>query len=165
MQFLTANQVSLINGGYLSNSKTKEPIHNYDFCNAQRKAAFLDKLSKEVEGKSFETVKGECFSQIFEKALTDFNASKQVTYVATPAEPDQKLTIDLRNEALAWIGHQEDKGKTERINQRMQEFNPLVDFEKHGLFFDQGIIKLDKIYTVEEIVGFVTILEPFIGKF
>ena len=38
----------------------------------------------------------------------------------------------------------------------MQQFKTLQDFETVGLFFDQGIVKLNKIYTVEEILNAVT---------
>ena len=39
-----------------------------------------------------------------------------------------------------------------RINKNMQEFCVISEFENHGLFFKAGVSKLEKIYSIEEIL-------------
>ena len=41
--------------------------------------------------------------------------------------------------------------KTDKVNGFLQEFNLLQEAEEFGLFFEDGIVKLEAIYTVDQI--------------
>jgi hypothetical protein len=57
---------------------------------------------------------------------------------------------------LAFIDFQETSSKVNKVNNFLQQFTVLHDFETFGLFFTQDIVKLNKIYTVAEIKQAVT---------
>jgi DNA polymerase III delta subunit len=46
----------------------------------------------------------------------------------------------------------EESTKVDKINAFMQQFAVLQEFEAFGLFFDEEIVKLNNIYSVEEIL-------------
>lgn len=163
MQFLKKSEVKLINGGYLSNS-SDAPVANKQFVEKQNQARFLDLLSQKVKGANFKPTEVANFSSIVAAVKGEINKEKVVKYVDAPKEPVRKLTDGLAAEALAWVGHQEDKTKAEKINSALQQFNVLAEFEEFGLFFTSGVVKLEKIYTIEDVKGFVTILEPHLDK-
>ena len=83
-------------------------------------------------------------------------AEKDVQFLEKPKAIEQPLTKQLADEAMSFINFKESEDKVNKINAFMQQFKTLQDFETVGLFFDQGIVKLNKIYTVEEILNAVT---------
>ena len=58
----------------------------------------------------------------------------------------------LVDEALAWIDFDKKSSKTEKVNKFLQQFNVINEFEEIGLFFEDEIVKIDKIYTMKEII-------------
>lgn len=163
MQFIKANEIQLLNGGYVSDLSGK-PIYNPDFIYEQRKAKYLHLLSEKVKGKNFESVPVESFEELVREVKDDIKKSKLVNYVPTPAEPKRKIHDALTQESLSWLKFQEEKRDNEKINSFLQHFNAIYEFEKFGLFFEERIVKLEKIYTIKEIKEFVTILKPFLDK-
>ena len=59
------------------------------------------------------------------------------------------------------ISRIDDCSQNQYINNLMQKFNLLKEYEDFGLYFSKDkIVTLSKIYTVDEITAAITILEP-----
>lgn len=63
-----------------------------------------------------------------------------------------KLHNSLKLEALDFIKNQNEVEKAQKINEFMQQFRILKTFEEVGLYFDDGLVQLNNIYTVDEIL-------------
>ena len=63
---------------------------------------------------------------------------------------DELITLNASIEDVR-TKNQEEMGTVSRLNEFMQKFNVINEFEEHGLFFGQGIVKLNKIYTIKDI--------------
>ena len=148
-QFLKTGEVGLKNGGYLT-SKDGNPVNNWEFTDAQRHAEYIMTFAELAKGKDFKGKKADSIEDLraaVEKALT----AKDVVYVDKPTEVTRPVTDSLAKEALAFMDYGTEMSKVEKVNKFMQQFNVLNDFEQYGLFFDQEIVKLNKIYTIQEI--------------
>ncbi len=80
----------------------------------------------------------------------------KIEYVKGPkavSKPTHKL---LEDEALAFINFGKETSKVDKVNTFLSSFNIINEFEEHGLFFDQGIVKMNKIYTMKQIIDAVT---------
>lgn len=152
-QFLKKEEVSLINGGYLT-GKEGVPIYNQEFVQAQRRAEWVVTFAEMAKGKDFVGKKADSLADV-KAAVCKALATKDEQYLAAPKEVQKKLTKQLADEAMDFIAYQKDSTKVEKTNKFLQEFNVLNDFEKFGLFFGEGIVKLNKLYTVKEIVAAV----------
>ena len=73
-----------------------------------------------------------------------------------PKEVKRPMNEKLQSEALAFIDFQTSSSKTEKINQFLQQFSILKEFEDFGLFFEEEIVKLNKIYTMDDVIKAVT---------
>jgi hypothetical protein len=152
-KFLKATDLQLVNGGYLSN-KEESPVTNEAFVKAQKHAEYIITFAKLAKGKTFVAKKADSLSDLkaeVSKAL----AAKKTAYVAVPTKPGMKTTDTLAKEAMAFLDFGKDLDKAEKINAFLQQFNILKEFEEFGLFFEEDIVKLNKIYTVAEIVAAV----------
>jgi hypothetical protein len=69
--------------------------------------------------------------------------------------PARTINEQFTAEALAWHNGGKEQKKAQLINEYMQQFNVIQEFEEFGLFFNDGVAKLNKIYTVEEITAAV----------
>lgn len=153
-KFLKASEVELINGGYVSD-KDGTPWTNEAFITAQKSAEYIVKFAELAKGKNFKSTKVDSLSDLrneVEKSLED----TKVSFVTVKKPSAGELTTKLKKEALDFINAVEGSDKTEKINNFLQSFTILKDFEDHGLFFEQGVVKLNKIYTLEEIIKAVT---------
>ncbi len=163
MKFLKKSEIQLINGGYLSASDGS-PISHTAFVDAQQKAHYLVSLASNIKTKNFKATKVDSFTDCVTQVMNEINSVESVRYELSPEKPAQPLRNQLAEEALSWINFNKDSSATERINQSMQQFNVLNDFEGFGLFFSEGIVKLTKIYTVAEILEAVKIVEPHLNS-
>ncbi len=163
-EFLSSKEVVVANGGYLFNTATPkaQPVTNEAFIVAQQAAEFAVTFANMSKGKNFKTVKGVDLSAF---TLSVFNSlqEKDAEYVSVPEPKKGKTQVSLANEALKYITDTEGKTTAIKVNAYLQQFNVLRDFEAHGLFFEQGVSKLNKIYTVEEITKAVTSVIDLIG--
>lgn len=150
-QFLKSSDIQLINGGYLVNSSTEAPVYNEAFVNAQRHAEKVVLFAQCAKGKNFKTQKVDSIADV-EKEVAELLAKKDVQYVETPTTVKRELTDKLAEEALSWMTFQKGKTNADKINGLLQEFNIIHEFEKFGLFFTGSIVKLNKIYTMKEII-------------
>ena len=73
------------------------------------------------------------------------------------------MSDKLKAEALNWMNNQKVDEKNTKINAIMQKFNVISDFEAFGLYFSDGLAQLNKIYTIDEIVEAVSVLEPHLS--
>ena len=153
-QFLKNGEVVLVNGGYLSTTDGK-PVFNQEFVNAQKHAEYVITFAELAKGKDFVGKKASSLSELeaeVRKALT----AKQKTFVSKPTPVEKTLTRQLADEALAFMTFEENSGKVDKINNFLQAFTALDEFQEFGLFFEDGIVKLNKLYTMAEVTTAVT---------
>jgi hypothetical protein len=148
--FLKKGEIQLINGGYLSDSKGN-PVSNTQFYEAQLQAEYVITFAEFAKGKDFKGKKADSLADLTKEVREFLYLTKPVSYVEKPKEVKRPVTDSLAKEALSFIEFQEKSNIAQKVNNYMQRFNVLHDFEEFGLFFDQQIVKLNKIYTVEEI--------------
>ena len=148
--FVKKSQLKVVNGGYLVTGKDEKPVTHEGFVAAQKRAEYVITFANLAKDKDFKGKEAYSLSQL----KSDVNktlSSKGTTYVETKEVSKGELTEKLATEALAWINGYNDNSNAEKINKFLQEFNVINEFEEFGLYFDEGIVKLNKIYTIEEI--------------
>ncbi len=160
MKFVKKGDLELQNGGYLTIGK-ETPVTNDAFVTAQEEAHYLVSLAAEVSKASFTSKTADSFDAIVAKVSATLK-NNQRSYVDAPKQPARKITDALKGEAMDWIKFEAGKTSTERINGMLQKFNVLQDFEEFGLYFTEGITKLENLYSVSEITEAITTLEPHI---
>lgn len=148
--FLKKDQVNLINGGYLSDTKGN-PVFNLDFYNAQKHAEYVVTFAEMAKDKDFNSKEAYSLNKFVEE-VKQVLTSKGINYLKVPKKVTGKLTKQLADEALTFMNSLEEASKVEKINKFLQQFNILKEFEEFGLFFEQDIVKLNKIYTIKEII-------------
>jgi hypothetical protein len=149
-KFLKTDGLQLINGGYLS-TKEDSPVTNDAFVTAQRRAEYVVTFAAMAKGKTFVAKKVDSLD-VLKAEVAKALSAKKTSFVSTPKKPTQKTTEVLAKEAMAFLDYGKDLSKAEKINTFLQEFTVLQEFEEFGLFFDEGIVKLNKIYTVADVV-------------
>jgi len=154
-QFLKSTDLQLLNGGYLSN-KTGNPVSNQEFLSAQKHAEYVVTFANLAKGKDFKGKKADSIEDL-KKELNDLLFSKNVTeFVKKPTSVERPITAQLKEEAMSFLNFHTETEKVDKINKFLQQFNVLKEFEDFGLFFDDEIVKLNKIYTLQEVVDAVT---------
>ncbi len=153
--FLKKDDLKLINGGYLSDSKGN-PVSNSNFVTAQKHAEYIVTFAKFAEGKDFKGKVADSLSSLKAEVQKYLNDQKPTVFVEKPTEVVRPLTSQIADEAMAFIKFQESSSRVDKINNFLKQFNVLNEFANFGLFFEQEIVKLNKIYTIEEIKTAVT---------
>lgn len=151
-QFVKNTELELKNGNHLFVGDN--PVTNEEFVQCQRQAEYIVKFAELAKGKSFKDIKAYDLGKLRMEVM-DALSEKDVLFVEKPSSVEQPLTKKLADEAMAFMNFQENSNKVDQINIFMQQFKVLRDFETVGLFFDQGIVKLNKIYTVDEVLSAV----------
>jgi|SRR5690606_7236406 len=149
--FLENSELTLVKG-YLSQKDVKNGfVTNDAFVEAQQEAHYAITFAFVAKGKKLVSDEVTTLEQIKEEVQKLL--SKQSTeYFPKPAEVVGKITKQMQDEALAFVKYGEDLAKNSKLNEYMQKFNIINEFETTGLFFEEGISpKLEKIYTIEEI--------------
>ena len=159
MEFIKKDGLKLMGNGYLVNSK-EEPISNDDFVKAQQRAHYLVKLAEATKTKDYVGKKPDNFLTTVNEVVDSINSQKSVDYTGKVEEPKMELKAKLAEEALAWIKFDKTSNASKRANEAMQQFNVIRSFEEFGLFFSSGIVQLEKIYSIEEILTAVKTVEP-----
>jgi len=148
--FIKAGELSLKNGGYLLNSKD-EPVFNEDFIAVQKHAEWVVTFAEKAKGKDFVGKEADSIIDVETEVLKALSKSK-VEYVSSPKKVKGELTEKLQEEAMTFIKFNSESSKTDKINKFLQQFNKLQEFEEFGLYFEEDICKLNKIYTIKEVV-------------
>lgn len=149
-KFLKKDQVSLINGGYLSATEGELPVTNEEFVSAQKRAEYVVTFARHAKNKDFEGKEADSLAEMID-AVNKELSEKDTQYVAMPEKVSKTMADKLKNEAKAFMEYEDKVAEVEKVNSFLQEFNVINDFEQHGLFFEDGIVKLNKIYTMDEI--------------
>jgi hypothetical protein len=161
--FATKKDLTLKNGGYLVlNNEQETPVYHQKFVALQQEAHYLVNLAGKVKNVDFSTKKVTTFAEVVESVKKEM-ATKTRSYVETPKEVSQPLTLQLKDEALAWLNYQTQGSKSEKVNKIMQKFDLLSEFEEFGLYFSTSeIVKIEgnRLYSIAEILEAVNILEP-----
>ena len=153
--FVKKNDLNLINGGYVITGKNETPVYNEQFITVQKHAEWVVTFAEKAKGKDFIGKQADSIADVRAEVMKAL-ANKGVEYVKSPKKVKQDLTEKLQEEALAFIKYQGESSKTEKINKFLQQFNTLNEFSEFGLYFTEDICKLNKIYTIEEVVNAVT---------
>ena len=153
--FVKKEELALINGGYLVIKEKETPVYNEQFITVQKHAEWVVTFAEKAKGKDFIGKQADSIADVRAEVMKAL-ANKGVEYVKSPKKVKQDLTEKLQEEALAFIKFQGESSKAEKINKFLQQFNIIQEFEEFGLYFEEGICKLNKIYTIEEIVKAVT---------
>jgi len=153
-QFVKNSELSLENGGYLTFKGN--PVNNSAFVVAQQRAEYVVTYAKLAKGKNFVTHKADSLINLQNEVNAELNKNKPTTFISTPTLIEIPFTTQLKVEAYAFMNFQDNILKTDKINQFLQEFVVLADYEQFGLFFEEDIVKLNKIYTLQEVIEAVT---------
>ena len=127
------------------------PVYNTEFFNAQIHAEWVVTFAEKAKGKDFVGKQADSIEDVKNEVWEALSA-KDVKYVSGPTKVKRDLTDKLQAEALAFIKFGDESTKVEKINKFLQQFNIIQEFETFGLYFEEDISKLDKIYTMEEII-------------
>lgn len=155
MEFLKLSDLSLNPAKYLINTKTGKPVNHADFIAQQRRAEYVIKLSEAIKDKNFTASKVDSLSAIMLEVSQSLSAANKVAYVAEPTKPTSSVKDELVKFALDFDKYEDEKITTDKVNEFMNEFNVINDVETVGDYFSEGVVKLNKIYTVADILAAV----------
>lgn len=150
-KFVKTGEVQLLNGGYLSD-KDGNPINNFEFVKAQKRAEYVITFAKHAKSKDFVGKQADSLKQCKKEVQKELDELNKVEFIKTPEKVEAELTDKLIQEAISFISWQEKSTKVEKLNAFLEEFIILKDFQDYGLFFEDGIVKLNKIYTLDDVV-------------
>lgn len=150
--FKTVKEVVLAKGGYLADAKTNKPVSNKEFEAAQLRAERLVAIAAKMKGKTFKVAKVDNIHDIVREVEAELNSTRVEEFVKVPKIKIGKLTKQLEDEAAAFVKGAIDSDNAQALNDKLQEFIVINDFETTGLFFTNKISKLKKIYTMKEII-------------
>jgi hypothetical protein len=88
--------------------------------------------------------------------MKQLSEKETIEFVKGPKKVKRPTTEALKEEALAFLNFETEKDNTEKINKFLQQFSIINEFETFGLFFNPKISKLNKIYTMKEVVAAVS---------
>lgn len=160
MKFLKNNELELVNGGYLVSTEGQTPVNHDEFVTLQKEAHYLVSLADKVRATDFEVKEAITFDSVVREVTEKLNDEKRVYVEKATAQATPTLDA-LQKEALAWLVNKKDEGKTEKLNRIMQKFNVIAEFTEFDLYFSTDkIVKLQALYSLEEILEAVTTLEP-----
>jgi arsenate reductase-like glutaredoxin family protein len=155
-QFIKSGELQLLNGGYLSN-KEGNPVNNQEFYEAQLHAEYIITFATMARKKDFVGKKADSLDSLKQEVKNFLDNSKAISFVEKPKDVKRPTTDTLAKEALAFIDFQEKSNNSEKVNNFLQQFKILKEFEDYGLFFDdEQIVKLKNIYTLKEVIGAVS---------
>jgi len=163
MEFLKLDQLELNPAGYLVSKESGKPVKHQTFVNQQKAADYIVKLSEAVKGKTFKINAVDNLEAIKAEVLAAMNASEVRTYVANPKEPKSKTKEELTQHALDFAKYLEEKEGINSINVIMQNYNSINDIETVGDYFEEGLVKLQKIYNTKEILAAVKLYTETVG--
>ena len=153
--FVKKDELMLVNGGYVVAGKNETPVYNEEFIAVQRHAEWVVTFAEKARGKDFIGKQADSIEDV-KRATREALSNKDIEYVSIPKAPKMELTNKLQKEALDFIMNSGEVSKAKAINNFLQQFNILNDFEKFGLYFTEDIVKLNKIYTMDEVIKAVT---------
>lgn len=152
--FVKKGELQLVNGGYLAN-KEGDAVSNAAFVQVQKSAEYVITFAKLAKKKDFVGKTADTLIDLQQEVAKELS-KKETVFVTGPTKPEGELTAKLTLEAMSFITFKTDVTKTEKINKFLQSFEVLKEFEEFGLFFTEDVVKLNEIYTLEDVVDAVT---------
>ena len=149
--FVKKGDLSLLGKGYLVTGEKELPVTNEAFIKAQQQAEYVITFAELAKGKDFVGKHADSLADVKAAVEEKLNFTK-VAFITSPTEPTRKLYDQFKEEALSFVSFEKSKNETSKINNFMQQFVVIQEFEDFGLFFEEGIVTLNKIYTVEEVL-------------
>lgn len=159
--FVKKSDLTLVNGGYVVSGEKQTPVFNADFIAAQKHAEWVVTLAEKAKGKDFEGKVAYTIAELKADARKALG-NNGVEYVPSPKKVKYELTDKLKKEAMDFINNDKETSKVAKVNEFLQQFNTIQEFEEFGLYFEEDICKLNKVYTIEEIVSAVTSVIDFV---
>jgi hypothetical protein len=164
LEFLKADSITLNGAGYLVSKVSEKPVTHSEFVRQQKNAEYIIKLAAAIDGKIFVANKVDNLAAIKKEVFNSINSNATVSYVDTPVKPTNDIQDQLTKFALEFVDYQDSKEEASKINKFMQEFNKINDVESVGEYFTEGLTKLSKIYTINEILAAVKINVEKLGS-
>lgn len=155
MEFLKISEIQLNSANYLVSKVTGQPVTHTEFVGQQKAADYMVKLAAAVRGKNFTPGKVDNLAAIKKQVMDSITKTEAVVYVEGPAQPKSKVQDELVKYALDFAAFQGKKDSIENINKVMNNYNKIKDVETVGEYFTEGLVKLNKIYTIDEILDAV----------
>ena len=149
-QFLTQSELSLNKAGYLIGKKDM-PVSNDGYVAAQNKAHFIVSLASAIKGKNFKTGKVDNLQSIIAEVQKSINNTNQV-YGTAPVKPTSSVNDEMVKFALDFDKFKGEEAKYSQLQEFMNQFNAINDVESVGSYFQEAIVKLNKLYTIAEIM-------------
>jgi hypothetical protein len=163
MQFIKNGDASLLKGGYLVQKGTETPIFHSEFVAKQRDAHAMVLLASKVKNSDMVGKPAVTFSSLQAEVNKELSTVAAKNYVSVPTEPETPTRTSLAQDAMAWLKFEQNKSEAEKTNTLLQKFNVISEYEEFGLYFNnEEIVKLEAIYTMEEIVAALTTLTPYL---
>lgn len=150
MEFLKLSELSLNSANYLI-GKSGKPVNHLAFVEQQAKAHYVVSLAAATKGKVFKCGKLDDLDAIKAEVKAAIGNTTR-SYVEAPKKPTSKVNDEMVEFALNFAKFEDEKGKVEQINLFMQEFNAISDVESVGDYFSEGVVKVAKLYTIDEIL-------------
>lgn len=157
MQFLKLNEVTLNPAGYLVSTTTDKPVTHKEFVEQQKRAHYVVKLAEAIKDKNFKPCKVDDLDAITKQVQADIDATSVLNYVTAPEKPVSAVNDEMVQFALDFAAYGDAKEQTNKINTFMQTFNAINGVQSVGDYFSEGLVKLNKIYTIAEILEAVKI--------
>lgn len=156
MEFLTAKQLELNAAGYLISKDSKKPVNHVDFVKQQQSAEYIVKFAEAIKDKNFTASKVDNLQAIKASVMAAINDTAK-SYVSAPSKPTSKVKDELVKYALDFVNYEDSKVEASKINEIMNEFNKIDDVESVGDYFSEGVVKLNAIYSIKQILTAVKI--------
>ena len=153
-EFLKVGELQLINGGYLSNAKG-EPVTNTEFVKIQKLAEYVITFAAKAKGKDFVGKKAYSLSKLQTEVAEELSNKSLKAYIQAPKAVKLTTTDKLKSEAFAFMNFTNETERISKLNLYLSQFKIIDEFEEFGLFFEQDIIKLNRIYTMKEVISAV----------
>lgn len=163
MEFLKMSELTLNPANYLISKVSNKPVTHISFVNQQQSAEYIVRLSQAVKGKNFSTGPIDNLQEIKAKVLEEMNSASVKNYVSEPTKPTSKVQDELTEYALNFAKYLENKESSDKINMIMQEYNTISAIEEVGDYFQEGLVRMNKIYTIEEILAAVKLYTETVG--
>lgn len=159
MKFLRKNQVEL-QKNYLF-EKNGNPVANKELKVLFEKIEQMEKLATKVKNNNF--AKTKTFKDLILELESEKNENN-VKYFNSVENITLELTNKLAEESFLWAKNQRENEFIDVLNNAMQNFNKLNEFEEIGLYFEEGMMKINKFYTIEDVKSYLQIILPHVLK-
>jgi hypothetical protein len=149
--FVKQADLKLKNGSYLVTGKDETPVSNTEFVQAQKRAEYIVTFAEACKGKDFKGKAADSLSAVM-NSVNEKLADKSKKYIDAGTKPTGTMQSKLAKEALDFIKFDEKSSNADKVNNFLQEFNIIDKFEKIGLYFEEEVVELNKIYSMSEVI-------------